>query len=87
MIPVMTSTKTEKSAIDLAGVEAGAKMFVPLEDKLPGWLPHAAMADQNRRIIARAENRNVEDFVFNPDISLLPFFISGILLPPGILSD
>jgi hypothetical protein len=29
MIPVITSTKTDKSAIDLAGVEAGAKMFVP----------------------------------------------------------
>jgi hypothetical protein len=29
MIPVMTTTKADKSTIDLAGVEAGEKMFVP----------------------------------------------------------
>jgi hypothetical protein len=29
MIPVMTNTKTDRSTIDLAGVEEGEKMFVP----------------------------------------------------------
>jgi hypothetical protein len=29
MIPVMESTKTDKSLIDFAGVEAGEKTFVP----------------------------------------------------------
>ena len=75
MIPVMTSTKTDRFAIDLAGVEAGAKIFVPLADE-PGSLAHAATADQKIRNIVCARNRKVEDFIFNIDISLLPFSTS-----------
>ena len=72
MIPVITSTKMDKSAIDLAGVEAGAKIFVPGEDEPFGSLAHAVTADQNRRSIVCERNRNVEDFIFKIDISLLP---------------
>src|ERR1700685_965535 len=79
MIPVMTSTKIDKSAIDLAGVEAGAKIFVPGGDEPCGSLAHTAIADQNRRSIVRKENRNIEDFIFNIDISLLPFFATEML--------
>src|SRR6267154_1131291 len=76
MIPVITSTKTDKSAIDLAGVEAGAKIFVPLGDEPFGSLAHTATADQKRRSMVCARNRHVEDFIFNIDISLLPFSTS-----------
>src|SRR5271154_6853409 len=63
MIPVITSTKTDKSAIDLAGVEAGAKIFVPCF----GSLAHTVTADQKRRGIVCASDRTVEDFL-NIDI-------------------
>ena len=76
MIPVMTSTKTDKPAIDLAALEAGAKMFVPLGDEPFGSLAHAAIADQNRSSTVCARNRNVDTFIFNSDISLLPFLTS-----------
>jgi hypothetical protein len=59
--------------MDLAGVEAGAKMFVPLGDEPCGSLADTASADQNRRSITCTKNRNVEDFILNIDISLLPF--------------
>jgi len=75
MIPVITSTKIDKSAIDLAGVEAGAKIFVPLEDDPFGSLAHTVIADQKTRRIVCARNRKVEDFR-NTDMSLLPFFTS-----------
>jgi hypothetical protein len=75
MIPVITSTKTDKSAIDLAGVEAGAKIFVPLEDEPFGSLAQTVIAGQKRRSIVCARNRNVEVFL-GIDISLLLFSIS-----------
>jgi|SRR5271156_2202179 len=71
-MPVITSTKTDKSAIDLAGVEAGAKIFVPFEGEAFGSLAHDAIADQKSRSIVCVRNRTVEDFL-NIDISLLPF--------------
>src|SRR5580704_6018196 len=77
MIPVITSTKTDKSAIDLAGVEAGAKIFVPREDGPFGSLAHTVAADQKKRSIARACNRTIEDLL-NINISLLPFSIPTI---------
>jgi hypothetical protein len=43
-----------------------------------GSLAHAAIADQNRRIIVCARNCNVEDFILNIDISLLPFSTSDM---------
>jgi hypothetical protein len=66
----------DKSAIDLAGVEAGAKIFVPEEDESFGPLAHTAITDQSRRSIVRPRNRSVEDFVCNIGISLLPFITS-----------
>jgi hypothetical protein len=71
-MPVITSTKTDKSAIDLAGVEAGAKIFVPLEDEPFASLAHAAIPDQKSGSIVCVRNRTVEDFL-NIDISLLLF--------------
>ena len=63
MIPVITSTKTDKWAIDLAGVEAGAKILVALGVGSPGALAQTPVADQNRRSIVCAKGRNVEDSV------------------------
>jgi len=63
MIPVITSTKTDKWAIDLAGVEAGAKILVALGVGSPGALAQTPVADQNRRSMVCAKNRDVEDFV------------------------
>src|SRR3984957_20797907 len=84
MIPVMTSTKIDKSTIDLAGVEAGAKMFVPGEYE-PDSLAHPVTAGKKRRSIVRARNGNVEDLICGIDISLLPFFIFQMLvLPAGV---
>jgi hypothetical protein len=59
----------------LAGLEAGAKMFVPWEDEPFGSLAHTVIADQKRRRIVCARNRTVEDRL-NIDISLLPFCTS-----------
>jgi hypothetical protein len=74
MIPVMTSTQTDKSAMDLAGVEAGEKIFVPCGDGPFGSVAQTAMADQNGRTVVCARHRKVEDFICNIDISLLLFF-------------
>ena len=63
MIPVITSTKTNKWAIDLAGVEAGAKILVALGVAAPGALAQTPVADQNRRSMVSAKNRDAEDFV------------------------
>jgi hypothetical protein len=82
MIPVMTSTKIDKSTIDLAGVEAGAKMFVPGEYE-PESLAHPVTAGKKRRSIVRARNGNVEDLICGIDISLLPFSIFQMLVLPA----
>ena len=66
----MASTKTDKFAIDWAGVEAGAKIFVPLGDEPFRSLAHN-VADQARKGIVCASNRNVEDFL-HVDTNLLP---------------
>jgi hypothetical protein len=79
-MPVITSTKTDKSAIDLAGVEAGAKIFVPLEDEPFASLAHAAIPDQKSGSIVCVRNRTVEDFL-NIDISLL-LFSTAVYQPP-----
>jgi hypothetical protein len=76
----MTSTKTDKFAIDLAGVEAGAKIFVPLADE-PGSLAHTATADQNRRSIVCERNRTVADFL-NIDISVFRSPLPKYVLSP-----
>jgi len=78
MIPVMTRTKTDKSAIDLAGVEAGEKIFVPFGDEPFGSIAHDAAADHNGRTIVCARHRKVEDFICDIDISLLLFFTSDL---------
>jgi len=77
MIPVMTSTKADRSAIDLAGVETGAKIFVPLEGEPFHSLAHTVTADHRRRSFVCARSRTVED-VLGTDISLLPFSTSEI---------
>jgi hypothetical protein len=77
MIPVTTSTKTDKSAIDLAGVEAGAKIFVPFEGETFGSLAHTVRAEQKRRSIVCARDRTVDDFL-NTNISPLSFSTSEL---------
>jgi hypothetical protein len=72
MIPVMTSTKADKSEIDLAGVEAGEKMFVPRPDALSGLSAQSALADANQRSAIRQPPRKV-DFVLRANICLFPF--------------
>ena len=64
------STKTDKFVMDFAGVEAGAKMFVPGGDELVVSLAHAAMPHKNRKRACCARQWNVEDVIFNIDISL-----------------
>src|SRR5580704_1880776 len=73
MIPVMTSTKIDKSAIDLAGVEAGEKMFVPLLGIPSGPTAQSALVDQNGRS-RTCQPRDKTDFVLRADISFLPSF-------------
>jgi hypothetical protein len=68
----MTSTKTDKSEIDLAGVEVGEKMFVPRPDLASGSSAQSALADQNKRSAIRQPPRKV-DFVLPGNIYLFPF--------------
>ena len=70
MIPVITNTKMDKSAIDLAGLDAGAKIFVPGEDEPLGSLAHNVITDQKRRSVACVRDRTVDSFL-NIEISLL----------------
>jgi hypothetical protein len=71
MIPVTTSTKTDKSAIDLAGVEAGEKMLVVWAVEPPGSTAQSDLADQNIRSAIRRERHKL-DFILSVNISLLP---------------
>jgi hypothetical protein len=49
MIPVITSTKADKSVIDLAGVEAEEKILVLWAVESPGSTAQSGFPDQNRR--------------------------------------
>ena len=68
----MTSTKTDTSAIDLAGVEAGEKMLVPWPVEPPGSTAQSGLADQNRRS-AICQPHSKLDFILSVNIYLLPF--------------
>jgi hypothetical protein len=58
MIPVMTSTKIDKSAIDLAGVEAEEKILVLWAVESLGSTAQSGLPDQNRRsAICQPESR------------------------------
>ena len=81
MIPVMTSTKTDKSAIDLAGVEAGEKMLVPLLGVPSGPTAQGEVVDQNGRSTI-CQPRDKTDFVLRPNISFSPFFTSDLRTSP-----
>ena len=63
MIPVITSTKTEKWAIDLAWGEAGAKMLVALAVGSPATHAQIPAGDQKRRSMVCATKRDNENFV------------------------
>ena len=80
MIPVTTSTKTDKSAIDLAGVEAGEKMLVLWVVEPPGSTAQSNLADQNIRSAIRHEHHKL-DFILRVNTYLLP--LKTELLPPG----
>ena len=68
----MASTKTDKSAIDLAGVEAGEKMLVLWAVEPPGSTAQSGVMDQNRRsAICQPESKL--DFILSVNIYLLPF--------------
>ena len=60
MIPVMTSTKTERSTIDLAGVEAGEKIFVPWPAAPPGSTAHTNRTKQDTTSAIRETDRRVD---------------------------
>lgn len=49
----MTSTKTDSSTMDLAGVEAGEKMLVLWVVEPLGSADQSGLADQNRRSAMR----------------------------------
>jgi hypothetical protein len=59
----MISTKTDKSAIDLAGVEAGAKILVALAGGSPATRAQIPAGDQTRRSMVCATNRDIENLV------------------------
>jgi hypothetical protein len=71
MIPVTTTTKTDKSAIDLAGVEAGEKMLVFWAVEPLGSSAQSNLADQNIRSAIRHEQHSL-DFILRANIYLLP---------------
>jgi hypothetical protein len=85
MAPVTASTNRDSPKIDFAGVDAGAKMFVPSGKEPFGSLAHTAAADQNRRPIVCARNRDIEDLICNIDISLLPFSTSEMRAVTGFV--
>jgi len=66
MSPVMASTSIDKWAIDLAGVDAGAKMLVGLA----GSLAAAEAADKRAIITLRQDTRNFENLIRRIDASL-----------------
>jgi hypothetical protein len=72
MIPVMTSTKTDSSTMNLAGVEAGEKMLVLWVVELLGADDQSGLADQNRRSAIRQAQSKL-DFILLFKIDLLPF--------------
>src|SRR5580704_14523866 len=71
MIPVTTSTKTDKSAIDLAGVEAGEKMLMLWAVEPPGSTAQSNLADENIGSAIRDEQQKL-DFLLRVNIYLLP---------------
>src|ERR1700747_1929135 len=77
MIPVMPSTKTDKSAIDLAGVEAGEKMLVLWAVEPPGSTAQSNLADQNIRSAIRHEQHKL-DFILRANRSF-PILEYGFL--------
>src|ERR1700732_654372 len=72
MIPVMTSTKTDSSTIDLAGVEAGEKMLVLWGVEPLGPADQSDLADQNRRSAIRQAQSKL-DFLLLLNICPFPF--------------
>lgn len=73
MTPVMTSTKTDKLAIDLAGVDAGAKMLVV--PAVGSVLPLAqATAGRSRKAAACATVPNLDDVKPNTCILAFTFY-------------
>jgi hypothetical protein len=72
MIPVMTSTKTDSSTMDLAGVEAGEQMLVLWVVEPLGSADQSGLADQNRRRAIRQAQSKL-DFILLFKIDLLPF--------------
>ena len=71
MIPVITSTKTDRSAIDLAGVEAGEKMFVLLTVEPPGVAAQSDVADRRNKG-ASFQPQTKLDFILRVSIYVLP---------------
>src|SRR4029077_16755925 len=71
MIPVTTSTKTDKSTIDLAGVEAGEKMLVFWAVEPRDSIAQSNLAELNIRSAIRHERHKL-DFILRVNIYLLP---------------
>lgn len=65
----MASTSIDKWAIDLAGVDAGAKMLVGLA----GSLAAAEAADKKAIITLRQDTRHFENLIRRIDAFLIPY--------------
>jgi hypothetical protein len=76
MIPVMARTNPERWATNFAGVDAGAKMFVPFVGSLAAA---KAAVDKKATITICHIAQNLDNFILRIDVSLLPFFTSEML--------
>ena len=72
----MTSTNADKSAMDLAGVEAGEKILVPGAREAFRSLVQPTTPENNRTSVTCTKNRHVEEFVLGIDTGLLLFLTS-----------
>ena len=68
MIPVIAKTNIDRCAMEFAGVDAGAKMFVPF---VGSAAPKEAVNNKARSILCRMP-RNFEEFIRRFDIRRLP---------------
>ena len=75
MIPVMARTKTERWATIFAGVDAGAKMFVPF----PGSLAAAEAVNTKARNRSFPAVRRFEDFVCRINVLFSSVSISRVI--------
>jgi hypothetical protein len=79
MIPVMARTRKERCVTIFAGVDAGAKMFVPFA----GSLAAAEATDRKARTISFPATTKFEDFICCINVLFPRFSISQVVFCSG----